>query len=294
RRRDARHRGGEDALLLGVLAQPGEDRLAVHVVEGETATAHAVLELAPGPPVVALDDHAHEVAQRALAAALERTREPRGAEAPAGAFGEDADARERAQHAAQERGVRTDAPREVLGAARTLRELVGEAEPGRDEDELRDPVAGRETEHLLRERRAAARRAQADTTAASRTRASSHKAGMPPYSNPGASAALAKRAGGAVPTVVGSGPARFAPRHRCGPKPKVSCGGGLSRSQRNSAASAPQAASSRFAEAMPIITGSSGWIRTPQTSTSHRQRRVMSCTRASARSDSSIPAGRRA
>src|SRR5262245_39637450 len=61
------------------------------------------------------------------------------------------------------------APAEVLGAGRPLRELVGEAELRRDEDELRDPEAGREPEHLLDERRATAPRgSQRGTTASSR------------------------------------------------------------------------------------------------------------------------------
>jgi hypothetical protein len=71
---DARHRVGEHAIEVRVLAQIGEERLAVRVLEADFSRAHSVQELLPAAPVVAVDHHAREVAQRSRDVAAQRRR----------------------------------------------------------------------------------------------------------------------------------------------------------------------------------------------------------------------------
>ena len=125
--RDAGHRFGEHAVLVGVGSQPGEVRHPVHVVEAHLAGADPVRQLLPAAPVVPVHHHQREAAQRSRYAGAKRGGARRQPEATVGRLGEHADAGQRAQDAVECIRLRSDALGEHGGRERPLRELVRDA-----------------------------------------------------------------------------------------------------------------------------------------------------------------------
>ena len=101
----AGHRGGEPAGLLGVLGQPGEERLAVEAFGGGLAGADGAKEVAERR-VVRLHEHDDHIAHRAGLAAGQQLPERVQREDAWLGFGEHAHAGQRAQQPAQRRRVR--------------------------------------------------------------------------------------------------------------------------------------------------------------------------------------------
>ena len=146
---DAGHRGRERPLLVRIRHEEVEERLSEQMLKGHLSRFDAVEEPTPGAPVVVVDDHESEVPERAWDTAPERRRGGRQPEAAVRRLGEHPDARERPEHAMDERRVRADLLGDRCGRLRSLGQRVGDPELRGDEDHLRQPVAGDEVEHRL-------------------------------------------------------------------------------------------------------------------------------------------------
>jgi hypothetical protein len=141
-----RHGAGESAGLLGVVRQPGEERLAVQVLGRGTAGADGVDELSERR-IVRFHPHDGQVAHRARLAAGQRLPERGQGEDTGLGFGEHARAGQRAQQAVQGRRVGADTFGEGLHRCRAGHELIGDAQGRGGIQSLGDPEPAEEFNH---------------------------------------------------------------------------------------------------------------------------------------------------
>ena len=138
---------GESAGLLGVVRQPGEERLAVVALGGGLASADGVDEVAERC-VVRFHEHDGHIAHRAGLVAGQRPPErSQGKDAGLG-LGEHAHAGQRPQQPAQRRRVCAGAFGQDLSLRRASQELIGHAEHRGGIQRLGDPEPAQEQDHL--------------------------------------------------------------------------------------------------------------------------------------------------
>jgi hypothetical protein len=109
---------------------------AMGMLEGGLASAHAVEQSAPGPPMPFVAHHHGVVAQRAFGIAAQAVRKGSQAKAAVRLLGEDAETRERPQETPQCRAVGAGGRGEHVGRLRAVRQQIGDPESRGDMDRL--------------------------------------------------------------------------------------------------------------------------------------------------------------
>jgi hypothetical protein len=126
----AEHRLAEPRGLLRPAAQVAEDRLAERALGAGLAGAHRVQELAEAVPHHGPAEGADRRAPRPGRVGAQGRAERGQGEPVVAVLGEHPDAGQRAEQAVERRGVRPGGARQLVGRARSVGEVVGDAELG--------------------------------------------------------------------------------------------------------------------------------------------------------------------